>query len=107
MSRIAYNENSNLEQNIHKVVYKDWRTIVPATISDPVTGKYFLPSDKSGVVCYSAGYYERQTVSNWEDLEWLPDTIADEVGLPILKDAIQAYKDNQTKRQFFKKAQKE
>jgi hypothetical protein len=73
------------------------RTIVYCTRSND--GQLSLPVGKSGERCYTSGYFEKTWGGKWEDLEWLPNTVAEREDLPVAKDIIDKHK---TSRQSYK-----
>jgi hypothetical protein len=101
MARISQGVDMDMEKNIHKVVFKNCKTIVSGTITN---GQVTLPVGKSGEKCFSAGFANRVGDIIWNDLEWLPESeiLSEELGNYVLKDVITAYKDNQKKKEFLK-----
>jgi hypothetical protein len=59
-----------------------------------------LKKGKSGDQCYSKGFIERCTDTQWEETEWLDPEVAKAEKIPILGECIKAYIGNQAKRQF-------
>lgn len=68
---------------LQKVWFDGKRAIVHCEVK--INDQMVLPVGKSGKKCYSSGYYERMSDSDWCKLKWLSESVAKEEGLPIVK----------------------
>lgn len=103
MKRLPFDVDYDMEKGLQKVFYsledQNYRTILEIKPYQDENGNIKLPDG-----CHSKGFVERISDGTyWEEHEWLPNEKGLSLGLHICVEAVNAYKDNQKKRDFLKK----